>query len=172
MDQPQQLHGPSVVLTVGAAASGKSTLLRDLHERGVVDRTVSTDAIRAELGLAPDETTTAYAQAQVRVTAALRAGEVVAVDATNVRRRDRARWLAVAAAVGATPVAVRVGVGLDLEQLRVRDAGRDRHVPPDVIADQLRLARASTPEVLAGEGFTVVDAARTRLVRGAAVVRG
>lgn len=172
MDQTQELHGPTVVLTVGAAASGKSTLLRDLHERGVVDRTVSTDAIRAELGLAPDETTTAYAEARARVVTALRAGEVVAVDATNVRRADRARWLAVAEEVGATPVAVRVGVGLDLEQLQVRDAGRDRHVPPEVIAEQLRLARASTPDVLAAEGFTVTDGASTRLVRRAAVGRG
>lgn len=54
-------------------------------------------------------------------------------------------------------MAVRVGVGLDLEQLLVRDGRRDGHVPRDVIAGQLAMARVITPGVLTGEGFTVVQ---------------
>lgn len=153
----RDLAGPALLLTVGPAASGKSTLLRKLVAAGVVDAVVSTDAVRAELGLAPDETTATYRAARDRVRAALGEGLVVAVDATNVRRRDRSAWLAVASDGGAPAHAVRVGVDLDLDQLLARDAGRDRHVPRDAIAGQFAMARAITPESLAGEGFTVVQ---------------
>ena len=163
MEQVHRLSGPTLVLTVGPAASGKSTLLHQWSADGTVDRVVSTDAVRGELGLPPDEVEMTYAIARRRVGDALREGCVVAVDATNVRAGDRAAWLAVAA--GATTLAVRVGVGLGLEQLLVRDAGRARHVPAGVVAEQLMLAAASTPAVLAAEGFDVVDAGTTRLVR-------
>ena len=161
--------GPALLLTVGPAAAGKSTLLRRLVADEVVDAVVSTDAVRAELGLAPDETAVTYATARARVGGHLAAGRVVGVDATNVRVRDRAAWSDVAGRSDAARIALRVGVGLDLEQLLVRDAGRDRHVPAEVMADQLALAARSTPAVLAAEGFTVVDPRHTRLVRGVAV---
>ena len=151
-----ELDGPALVLTVGPAASGKSTLLAGLLATRVVDEVVSTDAVRAELGLPPDETATTYATTRRRVANALAAGRVVAVDATNVRRRDRSDWLGLAISCGARALAIRTGVGLDLEQLLARDEGRDRHVPRDVIAGQLAMARAITPEVLRGEGFTVL----------------
>ncbi len=95
--QPDELAGPALLLTVGPAASGKSTILGRLVAAGVVDQVVSTDVVRAELGLAPDDTETAYSVARRRVRAALAIGQVVAVDATNVRSRDRAAWLGVAA---------------------------------------------------------------------------
>lgn len=155
--RPDELVGPALLLTVGPAASGKSTLLGRLVAAGVVDEVVSTDVVRAEFGLAADDTETAYRVARRRARAALATGRVVAVDATNVRSRDRAAWLAVAVGSGATPVAIRVGTDLDLDQLVARDAGRQRHVPHDVIADQLALARASTPAVLAAEGFAIAE---------------
>lgn len=161
--------GPCLVLTVGPAASGKSTLLRRLVADRVVDAVVSTDAIRVELGLAAAETGVTYATARSRVRALLAAGRVVAVDATNVRADDRAAWRALAAPVAAATVALRVGTGLDLEQLLVRDSGRERHVPAAAIADQLALAAASGPDVLRAEGFTVVDPVHVTLVRGVAV---
>ena len=167
------LSGPSLVLTVGPAAAGKSTVLGRLVAEGVVDLVVSTDAVRAELGLPAAETEVTYATARARVRGALAGGSVVAVDATNVRPADRAAWLAVAAGTGAVAVALRIGVGLDLEHLLVRDGGRDRHVPAPVIAEQLALARAATPAVLAGEGFVVVDPARAALRRsGVGAARG
>ncbi len=163
------IAGPALVLTVGPAASGKSTLLRRLVAGGVVDAVISTDAIRAELRLAPAETDVTYATARGRVRDLLAAGRVVAVDATNVRAGDRAAWRAIACDVDAALVALRVGVGLDLEQLLVRDAGRDRHVPADAIAEQLELAARSGPDVLRSEGFTVADPRRVELVRAASV---
>lgn len=157
MRQVHDLDGPALLVTVGPAASGKSTLLAELVATGVVQEVVSTDAVRAELGLPPDETDTTYATARERVRDALAAGRVVAVDATNVRRRDRSDWMALAIGCGVAAVALRVGVGLDLEQLLVRDEARDRHVPRDVIAGQLAMARAITPAVLSGEGFEVLE---------------
>lgn len=160
-----EIQGPCLVLTVGPAASGKSTILRRLEAEGVIDEVVSTDAIRAELDLAPAETNRTYATARRRVRALLGAGKVVAVDATNVRTQDRLAWQTIANRAGAEAVALRVGLGLDLEQLLARDAGRDRHVPADAIALQLRLAATSSPDVLEVEGFTVVDAGTVELVR-------
>ena len=167
--QVHHVEGPTLLVTVGPAASGKSTLLRGLVTDGVVDAVVSTDRLRAELDLAPDEIDRTYATARRRVRDLLDDGLVVAVDATNVRATDRASWLAVAARSRAVPVAVRVGVGLDLEQLLVRDAGRDRHVPARVIRHQLTRAARTTPAVLVAEGFTVVDPRSTELVRGVPV---
>lgn len=151
--------GPALVLAVGPAASGKSTLLRRLLDDGVLDAVVATDRVRAELDLAPDETATAYRVARERVAAALADGAVVAVDATGLRVEDRAAWQDLARSCGATAsVALRVGAGLGLAELLARDASRDRHVPPDAIAEHLAQFRASGPDVLAAEGWTVVDA--------------
>lgn len=156
-----QRRGPVLLLTVGPAASGKSTHLTRMLADGALDEVVSTDVIRAELGLAPDETEAAYREARRRVAAALRAGRAVAVDATNVRPRDRARWQRLARGVGPVPVvALRTGDGLDVEALLRRDAGRERHVPAAAIAQQVDLyRRTASPAQLLAEGFaTVLDA--------------
>lgn len=152
------LDGPVLVVAVGPAASGKSTVLRRLHGTGVIDRVVSTDAIRAEHGLHPAETTRTYQLAHARLRGALAAGEVVAVDATNVRQSDRATMLEVA---GEHPaVALRVGAGLDLAELVRRDAGRDRHVPHEALASKLaEFQTEAALEVLRGEPFAAVVAA-------------
>jgi predicted kinase len=160
------LRAPALVLTVGPAASGKSTLLARLSGLGVLDLVVSTDALRAELGLAPDETDVTYAHARRRVVDGLRAGLLVAVDATNVRVSDRAAWRAVASDAGVDEVvALRVGVGVPVAQLALADAGRDRHVPVSVIAEQHALAAASGPAQLRAEGLVPVDAGVARWVR-------
>lgn len=160
-----EIDGPCLVLTVGPAASGKSTLLRRLAADGVVDEVVSTDAIRAELDLPAAETARTYATARRRVRGLLGAGRVVALDATNVRTSDRLRWQSLATRAGAGAVALRVGTDLDLDQLVARDAARDRHVPVEAIEQQLRLAATCSADVLEVEGFTVVDAAHVALVR-------
>lgn len=160
-----EIEGPCLVLTVGPAASGKSTLLRRLADEGVLDEVVSTDAIRVELDLPPAETARTYATARRRVRGLLGEGRVVAIDATNVRTQDRLAWQTLAGRAGATAVALRVGTDLDLDDLLARDAARDRHVPPDAIQQQLRLAATSGVDVLEVEGFVVADAARTQLVR-------
>lgn len=165
------LVGPTLVVPVGPAAAGKSTWLRAQSGAGVLDLVVSTDAVRAELGLDPADTATAYAEAHRRVRAALGAGRVVALDATNVDPRARAVVLDLARGAGAAAVAVRIGVGLTLAELMARDARRDRHVPVRALATKHRQFTAyGRPERLLAEGFdAVADADRCELVRGGLV---
>lgn len=167
-DVPSDLHlrAPALVVAVGPAAAGKSTLLRRLAGLGVVDLVVSTDELRAELGLAPDEHEVTYAHAHRRVRDGLRAGLLVAADATNVRPSDRAAWIRTAHEAGVeTVAALRVGVDATVGQLVAADRGRSRHVPPGVIAAQLERAAASGPEALRAEGLLPVDTREVRFVR-------
>ena len=153
------LRGPALLITVGPAASGKSTFLRGLHDRGLVDRVVSTDAVRAELGVHPAETERTYVESRRRVSEALGAGLVVAADATNLRPSDRHGWRRIARAASASLAAVRVGQGLTVADLLDRDAARQRHVPADAIREHLeRFATSASPEVLASEGLAFIEA--------------
>lgn len=153
------LRGPALLLTVGPAASGKSTLLRRLHGLGTVDSVVSTDEVRAELGLHPAEIDRTYGEARRRVSDGLDDGLVVAVDATNLRPSDRHAWRRVARASRATLAAVRIGDHLSLEDLLARDAGRQRHVPTEAIREHLeRFRTEASAEVLHAEGLIFVDA--------------
>ena len=155
------LRGPALLITVGPAASGKSTLLRRLRADGVVDEVVSTDAVRAELGLPAAETERTYAETRRRVSSGLAAGRVIAADATNLRPSDRHGWRRVARAASASLAAVRIGADLTLDDLLARDAGRDRHVPADAIREHLeRFATTASAEVLSSEGLVFVDAGR------------
>jgi len=150
------LRGPSLLLTIGPAACGKSTVLGDLRRRGVVDLVISTDAIRADLGLAPTETARAYDEAYRRATVGMLAGLVVAADATNLRVSDRVAWRAVAARCDGSVGAIRLGDDLTLDDLVARDAGRDRHVPVDALREHLeRFRRDASLPVLAAEGLPV-----------------
>jgi predicted kinase len=153
------LRGPALLITVGPAASGKSTLLGRLHGLGVVDVVVSTDAIRAALGLADTETERTYAEARRRVRLGLEAGLVVASDATNLRPADRAAWRAIADTARSGLAAIRLGDDLTVDDLVARDAGRARHVPAAAIREHLAQLRTdATPEVLRGEGLAFVAA--------------
>lgn len=152
------LRGPALLISVGPAASGKSTVLRRLQTLGVVDLVVSTDVIRADLGLAPTETDRTYAEARRRVRLALEAGLVVASDATNLRTSDRAAWRAIAETVGAGLAAIRIGDGLTVDDLVARDAGRVRHVPARAIRQHVaQFQTEASVEVLAAEGLTFVS---------------
>lgn len=148
-----------LLITVGPAASGKSTFLRRLQDLGVVDTVVSTDAVRAELALHPAETERTYTETRRRVSEGLDAGRVVAADATNLRPSDRHAWRRVARAARAPLAAVRIGAELSLEDLVARDAGRNRHVPTDAIREHLeRFRTEASAGVLDSEGLVFVDA--------------
>jgi predicted kinase len=142
-------------MTVGPAASGKSTLLAALQRTGVVDRVVSTDAIRIEHGLDFAETTRTYGIAHGQVRRGLAAGEVVAVDATNVTVADRSLLRRVASPH--PTIALRVGSGVTLDELIRRDAGRARHVPAHALAAKLAAFETeATREILRAEPFAAV----------------
>lgn len=144
----------SLIVLIGAAGSGKSTLSARLF---TADQVLSSDAFRVAVAGDPaDQTATAEAfrrlhhQLEVR----LAAGKLTVVDATSVERWARARLLAVARRNRRPAVAVVLAV--PLEAALAQNAGRrDRLVPPSVIGRQDRALRTSLAS-LPGEGFDQV----------------
>lgn len=99
-----------LVLLSGVPGSGKTTLAGRLCERlGAVH--VESDAIRRQLfpepAYTPAEHGAVFARAEALAADALGEGKVVVVDATNLARRDRRRFLRLGERAGGV-VAVRV----------------------------------------------------------------
>lgn len=146
---------PSVVVLIGAAGSGKSSLAA---RHFASDEILSSDAFRAVI--AGDERDQRATGAAFRAIARaldrrLAAGRLTVIDATNVQRSDRRPWLAAAARHGVPAVAIV----LDLPRATVlgQDAGRARVVGAEVIDRHLAaLRRTLLPGALAAEGFTAV----------------
>lgn len=148
---PDMFNG-SFTLMVGLPASGKSTWLAE-RRRGA--RVVSLDAIRANLGVAHGERVgSVMAAATLRVRGGLAAGADVVLDATNLSRQRRAKWLRLAAAYGAhTSIVV-----LDAPRrvLVARDSERDATVSAAVI-DNL-MSRFEFPDLAEAHQLHVFEA--------------
>lgn len=165
-----RLPDPSLVVLIGAAGAGKSTLAARLF---AADDVLSSDAHRAIV--AGDEadqraTRTAFSILHRRLDQRLAAGHSAVVDATNVQAHASRSLLRRAAARGVPAVAIV----LDLPAIEVlaRNAARPgRSVPEAVVRRQLDgLARSaaaagSIAGGLAAEGFAAVH-----LVRSAAAL--
>lgn len=126
---------PGLVLLVGAAGSGKSSLAGAHFPPTDI---LSSDALRAAIsGDEADQAASraAFSALHREVTKRLRAGRLVVVDATNVRARHR-RPLLVAARDARVPVSAIV-LDLARDVVQARNADRDRIVPPDVVDRQL-----------------------------------
>lgn len=85
-----------LVLLSGLPGSGKTTLARQLTERlGAVH--VESDAVRQQLfpepTYTPEEHAAVFARAEALAADALAEGRTVVVDATNLTRRDRRRFV-------------------------------------------------------------------------------
>ncbi|MBW4722394.1 AAA family ATPase [Saccharothrix obliqua] len=147
-------------MLVASPATGKTTWCgRQNTLLGVV---LSTDRTRAEIGAGEhDQGVSARVFDLVASRAAehLAAGRDVTIDATGARRRDRARWLVLAAAHGAVPVAIRLRCPL-WTALR-RNRGRERRVPTLVLVRMWCAVRTLTPDRLHREGFAEVRDLRT-----------
>src|SRR3954465_2216068 len=160
-DEPRTVVVPDLALVVliGVSGSGKSTFARR-HFRGT--QVLSSDFCR---GLVADDendqsaTPTAFALLHHIAGVRLRAGRLTVVDATNVKREDRASLVALAREHDVLPVAVV----LDLPEgvLLRRSAERaDRDLDPGVIRRQ----RADLRRGLRGlgrEGFRKVHVLST-----------
>lgn len=151
---------PCLVLLVGAAGSGKTTLAARLFAPAEV---LSSDALRAAIaGDAGDQSASgaAFKVLHRAVATRLAAGRLAVVDATNVRRDHRRPLLATARRAGVPAVAIVLD--LPSATVHVRAATRHRVVAPDVVERQLgwlrrSLAGAATGgEALAEEGFAAV----------------
>jgi protein phosphatase len=173
-----EVGAPWLVVLIGAAGSGKTTLASRLF---AADEVISSDELRAAVsGDAADQRATrpAFAILHREVSHRLAAGRLVVVDATSVEPAARRSLLRRAAAARVRATAVVLALPADL--VRARNAHRlDRPVPPEVVERHLaRVARlmadgpAAAVETLRREGFAAVmlvrsddDVDRLRLVR-------
>lgn len=146
-----------VVVLVGAAGAGKSTLARRLFEPSEI---LSSDAFRAMIS--GDESDQRVSGAAFRALAAaldrrLRAGGRAVIDATDLRPKDRRPWVTAARRHGVATVAIVVDPPAD--DVRRQGAGRGRLVAGPVVTRHLRAMdalRDAGPDALRAEGFDIV----------------
>jgi protein phosphatase len=151
-----ELPEPCVVVLIGAAGAGKSTLAAR-HFQPV--EILSSDAFRAMVsGSESDQraTRTAFSILHRQLGKRLIAGRSSVVDATNVTPYAR-RSVLRRAAEHRIPV-VAIVLDLPAELVLARNAARTgRVVPEAAVRHQLEhLRRAMEPGVLEGEGFAAV----------------
>src|SRR6478752_1897791 len=151
-----ELRDPSLVLLIGAAGAGKSTLAARLFEPSEV---LSSDAFRALIsGDAADQraTRTAFDRLHRELATRLLAGHLTVLDATNLQRSARQAGIARARAAG-VPV---IAIVLDLPATAVmaRNAARvGRVVDPAVVQRHLAAVRTTVDDGrLAAEGLDAV----------------
>jgi protein phosphatase len=154
--QPRALEVPelSLVLLVGASGSGKSTFARTHF---LPTEVLSSDFCRALV--ADDEndqaaTGPAFEALHFIASKRMEAGRLTVVDATNVKREDRAPLVALARKYHFLPVAIVFN--LPERVCRERNRGRpDRDFGPHVVRNQTRELRRSLRR-LRKEGFRQV----------------
>jgi protein phosphatase len=162
---------PCLVVLVGAAGSGKTTLAARLFESGEI---LSSDAYRERIaGDAADQSATrvAFAALHRDLARRLAARRTTVVDATNVTgfaRRSLLRH-----AVANDVPAVAIVLGLEPALVLARNAARPgRIVPARAVEAQLRdLARALRSDVIASEGFAAIHHLRTPADVNSLVIR-
>ena len=177
MVDPIEVPVPGLVVLIGAAGAGKTTLAARLFEPAEV---LSSDALREAVGgdaANQRATRAAFGILHREAGRRLAARRLVVVDATNIETGARATLLRLARAARVPAVAiVLVAPAADVH---ARNSGRTgRIVPPDVVGRHLgRLGRlggdpATVAATLLAEGFvaahvlpTTADLERVRVVR-------
>jgi protein phosphatase len=158
---PRRLEVPelSLVLLVGASGSGKSTFAA---KHFLPTEVVSSDFCRALVADDPnDQSATSDAFDLLHFVAAKRmaAGRLTVVDATNVRREDRAPLVRLAREHHFLPVAIVFNLPERVSHDRNRDRP-DRQFGPHVVRNQTRALRQSL-RGLRKEGFRQVHVMRS-----------
>ena len=157
---PIVIPDPSLVVLVGAAGAGKSTLAARLF---AADEIVSSDALRALIsGDESDQRVSgvAFRILHRTVGSRLARGQLTVVDATNTEPTVRRPLVARARAAG-IPVSAIV-LDMDPASVATQNAGRSRVVRDDVIERQLAgVRRTLEGDVLAVEGFDQIVVVRT-----------
>ena len=154
-----RLADPSLVVLVGAAGAGKTTLAARLFRP---DSVLSSDVLRGVVsGDEGDQsaTRTAFSILHRELSRRLAAGRTTVVDATNVTAHARRSLVRRAATVGVPAIAIV----LDLKPALVlaRNATRDgRIVPTEAVRHQLRELVHSMRRGLDDEGFAAVHVLR------------
>ncbi len=154
-----------LVVLVGPPASGKSSFVRALIARGLIDgdSVVSSDEIRAELfGTAPAEAHTDAADARIfderdrRIVARLAGGHTAVAESTNVTSRARTRLIALARRFDSPVTVLRFDPDLDVLLEQHAERGRTDITAADVQAFASVMARHAGTDQLRSEGAHVV----------------
>lgn len=155
-----ELPDPCLVVLVGAAGAGKSTLAGRHFPAGSV---LSSDAFRGVVsGDETDQraTRTAFAILHRELERRLVARRTTVVDATNVTSFARRGLLS--RAMGHAVPAIAIVLDLDPALVLARNATRPgRIVPVDAVERQLRELDRSLRRGLEREGFTAIHRIRT-----------
>ena len=149
----------SMVVLIGASGSGKSSFAR--KHFGPTE-TVSSDQCRAlveddENSL--DATDDAFALLHRMLELRLKRRKLTVIDATNVRREDRASLVEIARRYHALPVAIVIDPGEDVCRAR-NEVRPDRNFGPHVIRNHMAALRRSF-RGLEREGFRQVHNLRS-----------
>jgi predicted kinase len=168
---PLVIPDPSLVLLVGAAGSGKTTLAARVF---AADEVVSSDALRA--AVAGDEADQAASRLAFRILhrtldRRLARGQLTVIDATNAFAAHR--WPLIRRASAASLPTVAIVFDLDPRLVHAQNAGRSRIVDAAVVDRHLAAIRATIDgNELVAEGFASVivlrspeEAAALRIVR-------
>lgn len=171
---PLVIPDPSLVLLIGAAGSGKTTLAARLF---APDEVVSSDALRA--AVAGDEADQAASRVAFQILhrtldRRLARAQLTVIDATNAFAAHR--WPLIRRAAAASVPAVAIVFDLHPRVVHAQNAGRTRIVDAEVVDRHLDAIRATVDgNELAAEGFASVvvlrspaQAARLSIVREAA----
>lgn len=155
------LPDPCLVILVGAAGAGKSTLAARLF---ATDATLSSDALREVVaGDQADQRATkvAFAILHRQLDRRLSDRRTTVIDATNVTPFARRGLLRRAAAHGVPAIALVLD--LDPAIILARNAARPGRVVPELAARRqlADLARSLRDGALDGEGFAAVYRIRT-----------
>lgn len=143
---------PQLTILIGIPGSGKSTLARRLAEEQADAVLVSTDELRHELlGHIRNKTQDPmiFIEAQDRTRRALQQGRSVVYDATNVTRKARGPFLAIAREMGVPALAAWVDCRKEVALQRNR--AREFPVPDHALDEMLQeLENPTTIEGFAG----------------------
>ena len=136
---------PGLIVLVGAAGAGKSTLAARLV---APDETLSSDALRERVSGDPADqraTGTAFRILHREVGRRLSAGRLVLVDATNVERPARLDLVRIGRRAGVAPVAIVLALAADV--VHARNAARPGRIVPATVVDRhlSALARLGPP---------------------------
>ena len=156
-----RIPDPSLVVLIGAAGAGKSTLAARLFAPSEI---LSSDAYReAVSGDAADQRATrlAFSILHRELEKRLAAGRLVVVDATNVETAAR-RALLERATTAQVP-AVAIVLALPATVVAARNAGRTGRIVDQAVVDRhlRRLATALATDRLGADGFAAVYVLRT-----------
>jgi protein phosphatase len=151
-----RLREPSLVVLIGPAGAGKTTLARRLFDP---DEVLSSDDFRERIsGDAANQRVTRLAFSILHQSLARRLaiGQLTVVDATNVESGARRALIEQAARSSVPSVAMVLDVPLELALAR-NTARPDRQVEPAVVVRHWRaLARTLAVGSLAADGFDLV----------------